>query len=113
MAAYTPLTWLQANPATVKITVTDDDTAEPVDLTDAIDIRMYVKASRETDDGNATVLSLTGGQVTVTDAVAGRAMVKAPASLTETAGLRWYRVDLTTADGPMTTAYGELRIEDT
>jgi hypothetical protein len=107
----TALEWLQANPATVRITVADDDTGNPVNLDGFDDIRMYVKATPETDDTDATVLALTSGDIAITSGPAGEATITAPADMARSAGLRWYRIDL--LPGPITVACGDLRIKDT
>lgn len=110
MLSETALEWLQNNPATAHLTITDDDTGNPVDLDAIDDIAMYLKAAPETDDADATVLTLAEG-ITVTNGPAGKATITAPAEVTRSAGLRWYRVDL--LPGPITVACGDLRIKDT
>ena len=105
------LTLYQGNPETLTLSLTSDDTGAALDLTGVSDIKMIVKATAEDTDASGTTLSLLTGEITIVSAAAGNASVAVPASLTATAGARWYRVDC--LPGPKTALYGTCYIRDT
>ncbi len=106
------LTLFQGNAETLALSLTNDDTGAALDLSTVSDIKLIVKATAGDTDASGTTLSLLTGEITiVSPATAGNATVAVPATLTATAGPRWYRVDC--LPGPKTAVYGTCYIRDT
>ncbi len=111
MATEQLLTLYQRNDETVTVTVTDADSGDPVDLSGADEITMYVKAAPTTEDRDATTYTLSTG-VTVTDGPGGVCTVAIPAADLANNWLKWWRLDVTADSATRTAAYGKLRIID-
>jgi hypothetical protein len=102
------LTLIEGNPETVKETVTDDDTALPLNLTGKV-VTFIIKADRTVPDTDPSVVTLSTatGEITITDAVNGVCQVAVPA---QPAGVFWRRLDVVTAGQPKTAIYGHLYV---
>lgn len=112
MPAVRALRLYQANDDTLTVTVADDDTDAVINLGSVTELTMVIKATRETADASATLLTMTGGDITVTSAAAGRCEVTVPASAVPNAGDWWYRLDVERGGTTRTATYGDLRIID-
>lgn len=110
MARRLPLTLHQDNDETLDGIVRVKATELPQDL-DAVELRMYIKASEETADSEATVLSTETGEITIVDEAEGTYTVDVEAAILAQAGIRWYRVDAIGA-ATRTVVYGPLTTQD-
>jgi hypothetical protein len=107
---------LQGNDQTLAIAVYADTTppyTTPQDLTGTTEVTLTFKASRETADVEGTTLTMTDGDITITDAAAGLMTCNVPASAVVIAGKRWHRLDAVRATETKTLAYGNLLVTDT
>ncbi|WP_173390957.1 hypothetical protein [Actinomadura litoris] len=109
MAVYLELTLVQGDDQSFAFTVTDDDAQAPANLAGAA-VRMLIKPSKDTDDEDATVVTLTAA---VTDAAAGECEADVPASAVATAGARWWKLTATRSGQHKTALYGVLWVQDT
>src|SRR5688572_9905624 len=89
-----PLTWFQGQAESYILAVEDEDTGLPQDLTDVTSIAMYIRPTAETedDDEDTVVLSTDNGKIVITNEEAGLCSIAAADTVTETAGIRWYRI---------------------
>jgi hypothetical protein len=113
MPKYRPVTWYQGQAEDYILTVEDEVTELPQDLTDVTLIAMYIKATAETedDDEGVVVLSTGNGKIVVTNAEAGLCSITAADTVTEEAGIKWYRI--LAEPGPKLVLYGPLTVVDT
>lgn len=110
MARVTPLTLDENNDETIDLTVTADALIDP----DQATFELVIKAAPSADDADGT--TLTGGDgLTVISTEPAKTIVltaNIPASVLETPGTRFWRLDVI-VDGKRGTAmYGPLRIRD-
>jgi hypothetical protein len=101
----------QGNDETLSGLVLQADDGTPLDLT-GVALEMLLKATPETPDEDATVLSTTGGQIAIVSAAAGTYSVNVPDSALTEAGDRWYRVDAVAGTSRKTIVYGPLHVRD-
>lgn len=110
MARVTPLTLDENNDETVDLTVTADALIDPNQAT----FELVIKASAAADDADGTTLTDEDG-LTVTSTEPSKTIAltaNIPASVLETPGTRFWRLDVI-VDGKRGTAmYGPLRIRD-
>lgn len=107
------LTLYQGNAEGLRLAVQLEDDETPLDLT-GVTLVMLVKPGRETADNDTDVIvlsSATGEIVIDASPASGLATINAPTTVTETAGVLWYRIDA--LPGPKTILYGPLTVEDT
>lgn len=109
MGVRRDLTFIEGNPETVRETVTDDDTGNPLNLVGKT-INFYIKPSPDVadDDASVTKLSTSTGEITITDAAGGICAVAVPAQ--QPPGTFWHRLDVVAAGQPKTAVYGPLYI---
>lgn len=109
MGVRRDLKLLEANTETVRETVTDDDSGDPLDLTGKV-IEFLIKPNDLTADAADTVVTLSTatGEITVTDAAAGICEVEVPP---QTPGTYWRRLDVINPSNDRKTAiYGALYV---
>jgi hypothetical protein len=106
------LTVNQSNDETLTGTVLDEQGA-PLNLT-GVTLEMLLKPSEATpdDDASVTVLSTTGGGITVNAPLTGAYSVAIPDTALTEAGIRWYRVDAVQGTSRKTIVYGPLKVRD-
>jgi hypothetical protein len=86
---------------------------KPMDLTAVSEIEFYIKASRDTDDAAAVVLTKTDNDITVDNpATNGSGVVTIPGNAIATPGVRWYRLDVIFSGARRTVKFGNLVIQD-
>lgn len=112
MPAVRALRLYQANDDTIAVTIADDDTDDVLNLGSVTELTMVIKASRETADASATLLTLTDGDIVVTNASAGRCEITVPATAVPDAGELWYRLDVERGGTTRTAVFGDLHIID-
>lgn len=110
MPSRRELALLQRNTETVRLTILDEDTGTPQDLT-GVTVEVYVKPSAETDDDDPSVTLLTA--VAQSPASAGIATLTVPADVLAAAGESWWRVDCVAGDSRKTAMYGPFIVRDT
>ncbi len=116
MPAPRTLRLYQRNDEVLDVAVFEDTdppytTAE--DLTGTTEVTLVIKATRETADAEGTALTMTDGDIAITNAVLGLMQVTVPAAALAIAGRRWYRLDAVRASMTRTLAYGYLVVTDT
>ena len=110
MADVVPLAVNERNDPTIDLTVTADTPIDPATAT----FELYIKASADTDDADGTKLTR-GDGLTVTSTSPARTIVLTadiPASLLDTPGTRWWRLDVIVSGKRGTAMYGPLKIRD-
>lgn len=108
MPVRADLTLIEGNTETVKETVLDDDTGQPLNLSGKT-VEFYLKADATVPDTDPSVvkLSTSTGEVTITDAAGGVATVAVPA---QSAGTSWRRLDVVSGGSRKTAIYGPLYV---
>lgn len=109
MAKRTDLTLLPApNTEKVRETILDEDTSQPIDLTD-VTVEFLIKPTDITADTNpaVVVLSTTTGEITVTDAPTGICLVTIPP---QQPGIYWRRLDIINGADRHTAIYGPMHV---
>lgn len=106
MGQLAKLRLIEGNDVTVYLDLTKN--AAEADLSTA-GIELLLKTTEYQDDADAVVLTRTGGQIEVTDAVAGEAEATIDGSLV-THDLTWWRVDVIDAGARKTALYGDLEV---
>lgn len=106
------LTLYQGDAETLRLTVEDEETGEPTDLT-GVTVQMLCKPSKETpdDDDSVIVLSTATGEIVVDSPITGVCQITAGPTVTADAGVQWHKIQA--LPGPRTILYGPLTIEDT
>lgn len=102
------LTLYEANNEVANVTIYEEGTDTPQDLTGAT-VEIYLKASASATDASATKLSTATGEITITDAADGEVTVVFPA---QSAGVTWWRIDAVISGQRRTAAYGRLIVVD-
>lgn len=116
MPAPRTLRLYQANDEVLDVAVfedTDPAFTTPEDLTGTTEVTLVFKASKETPDNEGVSLTLTDGDIAITDASGGLMRITVPAAALAAAGRRWYRLDAVRAGLTRTLAYGYLVVTDT
>ena len=110
MARVTPLTLDENNDETLDLTVTADTLIDP----DQASFELVIKASASADDADGTTLTDADG-ITVTSTEPAKTIALTadiPASVLETPGTRFWRLDVIVSGKRGTAMYGPLRIRD-
>lgn len=96
------------------ITIVKQDTSPeiPQDLTAAF-IDIYIKPSRDTDDGDSSVVKLSTdtGEIVKTNAASGIATVTFPNDISP--GTHWWKVIVTLSGNSKTACYGTFEVANT
>lgn len=107
---------LQNNDQTLAIAVyeeTDPPYTTPRDLTGTTEVTLIFKASAETADNEGIELTMSDGNITITDAAGGLMTCRVPRTAVLIAGKRWHRLDAVRAGKTITLGYGNLLVTDT
>jgi hypothetical protein len=107
---------LQNNDQTLAIEVFEETVppyTTPQDLTGTTEVTLLFKASAETADNEGIELTLSDGDITITDAAGGLMTCRVPRAAVLVAGKRWHRLDAVRAGKLTTLGYGNLVVTDT
>lgn len=107
---------LQNNDQNLAIAVfeeTDPPHTTPQDLTGTTEVILIFKASAATADVEGIELTMSDGDITITNAVGGLMTCQVPRSAVLIAGKRWHRLDAVRAGELTTLGYGNLVVTDT
>lgn len=77
-----------------------DGEGDPFDLSSVSDVRFLIKPKRTSDDVDAIAdLSVTGGEITITNAPGGEILIDLPPAATDTPATYWHRGDVELTSG--------------
>lgn len=111
--AEQPLVLFENNDEIVFVSATYKETGLPYDLSDKT-VKMYMKPKPSTSDTSTrtTILTSDSGQIEITDAIAGLAIIFVPRTVLQRPLTNWYRVDVIDGGSIRTIAYGTLSVVD-
>lgn len=106
MGQLAKLRLIEGNDTVVHLDLTKN--ATEADLTTA-EVELYLKTTEYEADADAVAFTRAGGEIAVTDAVAGEAEATIDGTLV-TSDLTWWRVDVIDAGARKTALYGDMEV---
>jgi hypothetical protein len=113
VAVKVDLTLNESNDEDIEVTLTTNKPAPgtALDLTGKT-LEAYLKPSAATADADGSVWKGTSAaEITITDAVGGKATIAAPGSAVQTTK-KWWRIDVLNAGKRKTALYGDVAVTD-